>query len=79
VQVFLLGLEDAKQIRKYSERQLRGYHEQDELDGFKDTQTRLGSDHTKRSVGWGRPLKGVSRKKTPPLRKKKHAVFSLTL
>ena len=29
-------------------------------------------------VLWGRPLKGVSRKKTPP-RKKKHAVFSLTL
>ena len=29
MQVFLLELEDAKQIRKYSERKLRGYHEQD--------------------------------------------------
>lgn len=29
MQVFLLELEDAKQIRKYSERKLRGHHEQD--------------------------------------------------
>ena len=27
MQVFLLGLEDPKQVRKYSERRLRGYHE----------------------------------------------------
>ncbi len=26
MQDFLLGLDDAKQIRKYSERKLRGYH-----------------------------------------------------
>jgi len=31
MQVFLLGLEDAKQIRKYSERKLRGHHEQDQF------------------------------------------------
>jgi len=30
------------------------------------------------SENWGRPLKGLSREKTPPC-KKKHAVFSLTL
>ena len=27
MQVFLLGLDDAKLVRKYSERKLRGYHE----------------------------------------------------
>jgi hypothetical protein len=43
MQDFLLGLDDAKQIRKYSERKLRGNHEKDrlhqsisELDGFSD-------------------------------------------
>jgi hypothetical protein len=31
MQAFLLGLDDAKQIRKYSERKLRGHHEQDQF------------------------------------------------
>jgi hypothetical protein len=31
MQVFLLELEDSKQIRKYSERKLRGHHEQDKF------------------------------------------------
>ena len=31
MQDFLLGLDDAKQIRIYSERKLRGYHEQDQF------------------------------------------------
>ncbi|MCP4141649.1 MAG: hypothetical protein GY755_15470 [Chloroflexi bacterium] len=35
----------------------------------------MGMDY---SGQWGRPLKSLSREKTP-LRKKKHAVFSLTL
>ena len=31
MQVFLLELDDAKLVRKYSERKLRGYHEQDQF------------------------------------------------
>jgi hypothetical protein len=31
MQDFLLGLDDAKQIRKSSERKLRSYHEQDQF------------------------------------------------